>query len=384
MFKKALFFVFTCILIAGMALSACSTQDRTEVDASLKPSPTVLPSTEEGSQESQAEEGMIQVTDALGRTIEFSQPPQRIVIPGKADWMPGHVLYMFPEAAERVVAMEARRGAPSNFLPLLDPSFNEKPHLEKDAAAEQIVPLNPDVIVMKSYLAETLGEPLELLQLPVIYVDLETPEQFFHDLATLGQLLGNEARAREIEAYYQARIDRIEQEVSGADRPGVLVIQHSTSGEEVAFEVPPAEWMQTIQVEMAGGTPVWTEASQGGGWTVVSLEQIAAWDPDIIFVIAFQGDPDALVEELKADPTWQALNAVQNEKLYGFPLDLYGWDLPDPRWILGLTWAATKIHPDSFADIDMMQEVYDFFSQMYGMDRAAVDEYILPVLKGDL
>jgi iron complex transport system substrate-binding protein len=71
-------------------------------------------------------------------------------------------------------------------------------------------------------------------------------------------------------------------------------------------------------------------------------------------------------------------------KLYGFPLDIYGWDLPDPRWILGLTWTATKIHPDSFADIDMMQEMYDFFEQMYGMDQAAVEEHILPVLKGDL
>jgi iron complex transport system substrate-binding protein len=384
MFKKALFIVFTCIFIAGMALSACSTQSKIESDTLLDPSPTALPEANEEGQESQAEGGMIRVIDALGRTIELARLPQRIVIPGKANWMPGHVLYMFPEAAERVLAMESRKGSASDFLPLIDPSFNEKPYLEKDAAAEQIAPLNPDAIVMKSYLAETLGEPLELLQFPVIYVDLETPEQFFRDLATLGQLLGNEARAQEIEAYYQVRIDRIEQGVSGADRPRVLVLQHSSSGEEVAFEIPPAAWMQTIQVEMAGGTPVWMEASQGGGWTVVNLEQIAAWNPDIIFVIAFRADPDALVEELKADPKWQALQAVQNEKLYGFPLDIYGWDLPDPRWILGLTWAATKIHPDRFADVDMMQEVYDFFSQMYGMDQAAVDEHILPVLKGDL
>ena len=162
------------------------------------------------------------------------------------------------------------------------------------------------------------------------------------------------------------------------------MIQHSSQGEEIAFEVPPATWMQTIQVEMAGGTPIWKEASQGGGWTVVSLEQIAAWNPDIIFVITFRGDPDALVEELKTDPKWQALQAVQDEKLYAFPLDHYGWDLPDPRWILGLSWVATKIHPERFADVDMMHEMYDFFSQMYGMDRTAVEKHILPVLKGDL
>jgi iron complex transport system substrate-binding protein len=135
---------------------------------------------------------------------------------------------------------------------------------------------------------------------------------------------------------------------------------------------------------MAGGKPVWTEASLGGGWTVVSLEQIAAWNPDIIFLITFRGDPEALAEELKADPKWQALRAVQNEKLYAFPLDIYGWDLPDPRWILGLTWVATKTHPERFPDVDLMQEMYDFFLEMYGMDRSAVEEHILPALKGDL
>ena len=378
MSRKVLLVVFTGMLIT---VSSCGLQTENEEQTPMEP--TVFAQDESGDQASQDMES-IQVTDALGREIMLPSLPQRIVVPGKGTWMPGHVFYMFPEASERVLAMEERKGSVSDFLPLIDSSFSMKPHLEFGASAEQIVPLKPDAIVMKSYMAETLGEPLELLEFPVVYVELETPEQFFHDLATIGQLLGNEARAGEIEDYYQARIDRIQQGVSGADRPHVLVIQHSGTGEEIAFEVPPTTWMQTIQVEMAGGTPVWKDASQGGGWTVVNLEQIAAWNPDIIFVITFRGDPDALVEELKTDPKWQALQAVRDEKLYAFPLDHYGWDLPDPRWILGLTWVATKIHPERFADVDMMHEMYDFFSQMYGMDRMAVEKHILPVLKGDL
>ena len=34
------------------------------------------------------------------------------------------------------------------------------------------------------------------------------------------------------------------------------MIQYSEEGGEVAFEVPPAEWIQTRLVELAGGTPV--------------------------------------------------------------------------------------------------------------------------------
>jgi iron complex transport system substrate-binding protein len=58
--------------------------------------------------------------------------------------------------------------------------------------------------------------------------------------------------------------------------------------------------------------------------------------------------------------------------------------VPDPRWILGVTWMATKIHPDRFADVDIMQEVYEFYGQMYGMDQAAVEQHIVPRLTGDI
>jgi len=329
----------------------------------------------------------IEVVDALGRTITFDELPQRIVIPGKGSWMVGHPLYLFPEASERLTAMEERRGNVSDFIPLIDPDFNDKPRLEQDSAPEQIVPLKPDAVIVKSYMQERLGNPLEEVGIPVVYVELETPEQYFNDITTMGQLLGNEERAKEVISFYQARLDRLSErvkDIGDADKPDVLVVQHISKGGEVAFQVAPPSWMQTIQVKRAGGNPVWADDVEGGGWSVVNLEQIAAWDPDKIFVVAFKADPDALVGELKADPTWQELRAVQNGELYAFPADLYGWDVPDPRWILGMTWAATKTHPGLFSDVDMMQEVYDFYGELYGMDKAVVDEYIVPEIKGDI
>ena len=299
--------------------------------------------------------------------------------------MSAHALYLFPEAPDRLIAMEERRGSTSAFLQLIDPEFEAKPHLEQGAAPEQIAPLKPDAIIIKSYLADQLGAPLEELGLKIVYVDLETPEQYFRDLAAIGEMLGNAERAAEIEAFYRERTDRVVERVADvAQEPRVLVIQNSSVGEELAFEVPPANWMQTLQVRSAGGRPVWTGVAESGGWTVVNFEQIAAWDPDIIFVIAFRADPESLVEELEEDPKWGALRAVQEGKLYGFPIDFYGWEVPDPRWILGLSWVATKIHPEVFSDVDMIEEVNTFYEQMYGMDREAIDEHILSVLEGDL
>ena len=333
------------------------------------------------------ESAPIVVTDACGREVTLDAAPQRIVVPGKATWMISHALYMFPEVADRVIAMEQRGPSVSDFIPLLDPTFADKPHLEKDAAPEQVAPLKPDAILIKSYLYEKLGAPLEQLGFPVVCIDLETPEAFYADVATIGQLLDNEARADQIVGYYDAQLAQVEQGLEGladGDKPDVLVIQYESGGDDIAFEVPSASYLQTWMVETAGGNPVWLDAAEGGGWTTVNFEQIAAWDADKIFLIAFRDDASALVAQLEADPNWQALRAVQEGELYGFPADLYGWDLPDPRWILGQTWLAAKIHPDRFPDLDIMQAAYDFFEQIYGMDQAAVDEHIVPQLKGDV
>ncbi len=326
------------------------------------------------------------VVDALGRTVEFPAPPQRIVVAGKAIFMLADALYLFPEAVERLVASGPASQGSAQFLPLVDAGFAQKLILESNAGAEQIAPTNPEVVVLKSYLAESLGQPLEQLGIKVVYVDLETPEQYQRDLVTLGQLFGDPARAEAVSRFYADKVAGVTQalgDVAEAQRPRVLLVQYSEKGGAAALSVPPATWIQTQMVELAGGAPVWKEAAQGGGWATVNFEQIAAWNPEQIFVIAYQSNPSEVVAKLKADPQWQALAAVQNGKVYGFPKDFYSWDQPDTRWILGLTWLAGRLHPDRFQP-DMNQELVNFYGQLYGLDEAVVKDQIVPLLQGDL
>lgn len=393
--RNHLFVVILCL--AAVLLAACGAQP--EPAATAEP-PTVAPTAEEAEPagdsplptpvpegDSVPATGGVTVVDALGRTVELEAPPQRIVSAGRSGLTIVETLYLFPETQERLVALSVGQQNPGDFLSLVDPDFGSKTQIAPDSGPEQIAPLQPDVVVLRSFMADTLGAALEQVSIPVVYVDLETPEQYFRDLVTLGQLLGNEERAREIEAFYRERLDANEaglQDLDPADRPRVLLMQYSAQGGEVALEVPSVAWLQTLEVELAGGEPVWREAAQGGGWTVVNLEQIAAWNPDQIYVVSYGDDPAAVVEELRDNAQWQELAAVQAGQIHGFPGEFLSWDQPDPRWILGVTWLATKIHPDRFPDLDVNEEVVSFFVEMYGLDEATVAAEIVPRLRGNV
>jgi iron complex transport system substrate-binding protein len=66
-----------------------------------------------------------------------------------------------------------------------------------------------------------------------------------------------------------------------------------------------------------------------------------------------------------------------------FPSDFYGWDAPDTRWILGLTWMAATLHPDRFKDYSIQDDVYRFYEELYALSRETIRTKILPLVKTD-
>ena len=382
------------LLISLVLLSACAPQNNTPGTPTALTTPTATNSptmVKTTLVKTTLVLTTLTLTDALGREVSLPNPPKRIVITGKALIMVVDAVYMFPEAPERIAALGNAGQGTSNFISLIDPSYAAKATLQQDAGAEQIAAANPDLVILKSSLAETLGKSLEALDIPVIYVDFETPEQYVRDLAILGKVFQNESRAQQIAEFYQNKVTGVQTALqgeapgtSGVGKPRVLMLYYSDTGGAVAFNVPPMTWMQTQIVQLAGGEPVWASANPANGWTKVSLEQIAAWDADQIFIISYFKNPSEVVTSLKSNPQWQALRAVQQGHLYAFPGDLYSWDQPDARWILGLSWLATRLHPDRFSQVDIVQETKQFYQVLYGLDAQFFEEKIHPTFKGDL
>jgi len=329
----------------------------------------------------------ISLIDALGRQVDLPAPPQRLVAAGKGVTMLLDAIFLFPQARQHLVAAGSGQAGSEGFLPLVEPSFSNITVLAGDGGAEPIAAARPDLVLLKSYSASKLGQSIETLGLKTLYLDLETPEQFLRDLAILGQAFGETARAEELVKYYQSSMEEVAQgatTLSPTRPPRVLLAQVTVKGGSAAILVPPTGWIQTLMVERAGGLAVWREASDKGGYAVVNLEQVAAWDPDFIFLVDYQGDSAATSANLAQSVEWKELRAVRENHFLGFPGDFVSWDQADPRWILGQLWVAKQLAPEQYATLDLQEEAARFFQFAYGLSLEKVRQGITPQLQGDL
>ena len=378
--NKKLLSIFVSLIVVGGMLAGCA-----------QPAPTAAPTaapvaTEAPTVEPTAIPTPIVITDALGRTIEFAELPQRVVIAGKAGFMVSDAVYLFPEASERVVAYVKGSQTPNDFISMVFPLATGITALDTSAAVEQIAPLNPDVVLMKSYLQKSLGDSVEQLGIKVVYLDLESADAIVKDIRILGAVFGNPEKAESVVSLInesEKKVTDVTATLTEEQKPTVLMLQYSDKGGEIAFKVPPLDWLQTNLVVLAGGTPVWKDVPTDG-WTIITFEQIATWNPQVILLVDYKGNAVDVVKNLKTDSKWALMDAVKNDKIFAFPLDFQSWDQPDTRWPLGLTWVAMKLHPDLFTSVDFNQEIVNFYKNFYGLDDSVINGTILPLVKGDL
>lgn len=325
----------------------------------------------------------IEVTDAAGIFVTLDQPAARVVVIGAAPFIPLHMFYMFDQARGRLAGFEVRGQVTDEFLELIDPDLSLKQTLAANPGPESVAALAPDLVITKSTVEGQAARTLKALNIPVMHVGAETPDMFLSDIRNLGKVLGQERRADTIVQFYTAHLARIQQAVApvpASSRPRVLVLEYSNRGNRQALNVPAPGWIQTQQAVISGGKPVWTTGtSVRDGWQITGFEQIAAWNPDKIFLIVwYQLKGPAILESLDQDPKWAKLTAVKQNELYLFPQDIYSWDSASPRWILGALWMAKQTYPDKFADLDMPQTVTAFYTQLYGLDPETIAARLMP------
>lgn len=89
------------------------------------------------------------------------------------------------------------------------------------------------------------------------------------------------------------------------------------------------------------------------GYKQISMEQIIAWNPQVIFV---QDRYPKVIAEINQQPAWQAVEVVKNHRVYLIPEYAKTWGYPMPEALaLGELWMAKQLYPEKFRDVDMQK-----------------------------
>jgi iron complex transport system substrate-binding protein len=181
----------------------------------------------------------------------------------------------------------------------------------------------------------------------------------------VGAVTGLEARAQDLVAYFKETIGTMGETIGpGPDKakPNVYLAFWSSFTRTPVFYEP---------VNAVGGRNVAENllpSYLGTIGTIVNLEQIIKWDPDIILI---QGsflpkERQVTVEGILGDNRLSSVKAVRTKRVYytfGF---WYWWD---PAAVLTETLYLAKLfHPEKFRDLDIAQAGNAIFQKFYGTE----------------
>jgi len=245
---------------------------------------------------------------------------------------------IFPEA--RAIATDITQG--TGFVPNV----------------ESILALRPDAVFQWASLGDELLEVLDRVGLRTIGVrccsqaDLETYS------GIMGQLAGKEDRAAEMMRRQAVRRAEIAQAMAGlpdAERPRIVYLRRFTD----ALSVAGAGSYNDDYIRLAGGA----NAAEGPGSTAatVTLEQVLAWNPEVILLGNFD---TAIPADIYGDPRWAGVAAVRARRVYRMPLGGYRWDPPNQESALTWTWIALLLHPGR-GGFDLRADMRDWYRFLY-------------------
>lgn len=230
---------------------------------------------------------------------------------------------------------------------------------------ERLVVAKPDMVLDFGSVSETFVSLADRVQsqtgIPYALID----GRFAATAAALrlaGDMLGRTERAATLAAYAEASFATVERVLARvpADRRPRVYLARGAEGLETGSRGS----INTEIIERAGAVNVAEGLGGSGNISNASLEQIIAWQPDIVVTL-----DRTFFTNVKTKPGWNQVRAVANNRVHLAPSLPWGWiDAPPSlNRLIGLRWLLSLFYPTE-AGIDLRAETRGFYELFYGVD----------------
>jgi iron complex transport system substrate-binding protein len=274
------------------------------------------------------------VTDDLGKTFSFDGPVNSIV-----SLAPANTEIVFAiGAGDKLIGRTDYCDYPPEAASVESVGSFDSPNKEK------IVMLNPDVILAAD-IHDKSGDTAWLQEkgLKVITLNPQTLTDILADISLVGQITGNEAKAEELVADMQSRIDYVAQKtasLSDNQRPRVLQV----TWHDPLWTEGQGSFVDAL-IKIAGGVNIFSDVS---GDAQVDLETAVIGNPEVIIVFTNAGSDTTQSYDyiIGSDSPFKTTDAYKNGRIYLVDADVAS--RPGPRIVEALEMYAKFIHPEIF------------------------------------
>ena len=296
-----------------------------------------------------------QIMDATGTIIDIPEDP------GSATIASVYAVTVPPIVAlrlsDRVLAVNTK----SRFWTEADDDLAKAGTVGRGLVdLEALATYSPSTFIHRSNDPETV-EAVRKLGIDVICIKMENMADFEATLTMLGKYFGAEERAEEVIGWIGAKFDKladIVRQIPEDERVTALLM-----GGEVG-RVAGNDMLQSWMIEQAGGICV-VDEGKDHSWINVGTEKIFSWDPDFIFCTSSTA-LDYSPEILTSDPTWSAVSAVSNRRIFIVPARIDSWDMPGLSCVLGTFFMLHMMYPEYFSAEELQIEIDDYYTFMFG------------------
>ncbi|MBU9823274.1 ABC transporter substrate-binding protein [Rahnella sp. BCC 1045] len=320
-----------------------------------------------------------QITDQLGRQVTLPDQVDRVVV-------------LQHQTLNLLVQLDATKdivGVLNNWQQQLGSGYLRlAPSLEKTPVVgdltsvnlESVVALHPQVVFVTNYAPQEMIDQISQTGIAVVAVSLrDDPKGEEHKM--------NPVLPDEDQAYTEGLKKGIQLigEVVNRQKQAQSLIDYTFAQRQLTStrlkNVPADQRIRTymanpdlttygsgkytgLMMSHAGALNV--AAATVKGYKQVSLEQVIAWNPQVIFV---QDRYPEVVGQINHDPKWQSIDAVKNHRVYLMPEYAKAWGYPMPEALaIGELWMAKKLYTQKFADIDMQKQADAYYQRFYRTD----------------
>lgn len=295
-----------------------------------------------------------QIMDDAGNQIQLPDKVTHI-----ADGWFAHPTLLMALGAGNQITATADRPADHPWMFRIQPSlnkallahgttFNSEELLARGTDVMFVAKGNPDAA---SYRQATI---------PTVEISFNDFPSMQKALILTAQVLGTpeaKARAAAYNHYLDQQVTTLSARtahLSIQQRPGVLHIQSLNP-----LKVDGSGTLIDSWIKLAGGRNA--AGSVKGNMKEVSPELILSWQPDIIIL----GSGCGTLANSRYGELFASLPAVKNGKVWANPAGVFPWDRYGVESALQIQWAATRLHPELFRDIDIIARTRDFYRQFF-------------------